>query len=126
MTEVMNAFENAINFDKLDAYMNSLSLSELKAFAKRLGVKEDEDYPDWYGIPNIKFIYQNNVETPKIKYKGKTFYDCDVEDAMWERWVRDDDGNVIPGRDGDYEGFEKFMRDNADEIYDMLEMIMMM
>lgn len=125
MAEVMNAFESAINFDKLDAYMKSLTLPQLRAFAKALGVKEEEDYPDWYGVPGIKFIHPgNNVETAKIKYKGKTFYDCDVEDTMWERWIYDDNDNLIPEREKDMTGFEQFMRDNADEIKDLLEMMM--
>lgn len=43
---------------------------------------------------------------------------------MWERWIYYDDGNLIDGRENDVEGFEKFMLDNADEVYELIELSM--
>lgn len=47
-----------------------------------------------------------------------------VEDTMWERWIRDDDGRLIDGRESDDDGFKKFMLDNKDEVYELIELAM--
>lgn len=43
---------------------------------------------------------------------------------MWERWIRDDDGRLIDGRESDEDGFKKFMLDNKDEVYELIELAM--
>lgn len=43
---------------------------------------------------------------------------------MWERWIRDDDGRLIDGRESDDDGFKKFMLDNKDEVYELIELAM--
>ena len=78
---------------------------------------------NWYGIKGIKFIYLNDWCDPLIEYKGKRFSCYYVEDSMWEEWVHDDDGNVIPEREGDSDGFAEFMKQNADEVITLCEEI---
>lgn len=41
---------------------------------------------------------------------------------MWDRWIRDDDGKLINGRENDDDGFKKFMLDNKDEVYELIEL----
>ena len=83
-----------------------------------------KEYPDWYGIPNVGFIWHNSWDDPEIEYKGKRIDSYIVEDTMWERWIHDDDDNLIPEREKDEDGFEQFMRDNADEVYELIDMAM--
>ena len=39
-----------------------------------------------------------------------------VSSTMYERFVEE-----FPEKDGDYEAFEKYMKDNKDEAYELLE-----
>ncbi len=83
-----------------------------------------KEYPDWYGIPNIGFIWHGNWSDPEIEYKGKRIDSYIVEDTMWERWIHDDNDNLIPEREGDDDGFAKYMRDNADEVCYLIDLAM--
>lgn len=74
------------------------------------------DYPNWYGISGIKFIYYNNVADPDIAYRGRLLNSHVVEDTMWEEYIRDDDGNVVEARERDMTGFEKFMLEKAEYV----------
>lgn len=88
-----------------------------------MGVKPLEDYPNWYGIENIKFIWHNEWADPTLVYKGKEFSCSYVEDTMWERYTHDDDGNYIKERGDDLDGFDKYMLENKDEVYELCEAI---
>lgn len=88
-----------------------------------MGVKPLEDYPDWYGIPNIKFIWHNTQSDPTLVYKGKEFSQYYVEDTMWYRFTHDDDDNFISERDQDFDGFDKYMLENKDDVYELCDAI---
>lgn len=60
----------------------------------------------------------------KLSIKEKRINANIIEDSMWDRWIRDDDGKLIDGRENDVEGFEKFMLDNKDEVYELIELAM--
>lgn len=45
--------------------------------------------PNWYGIEGIKFEWRGAMSTPLLHYKGRTFYDCDIEDALYDNYVED-------------------------------------
>lgn len=77
---------------------------------------EPEEYPYWYGIEGIGFIFQNCWADPLIEYKGKQFSCFYVEDAMWEEF-REDHPH------GTEEEFDQYMRDNKDEVYELCENI---
>ena len=79
--------------------------------------------PDWYGIPNVGFIWRGYWSDPEIEHKGKRINSTIVEDTMWERWIYDDNGNLIPEREADNEGFKEFMKSNADEVYELIELV---
>lgn len=83
-----------------------------------------KELPDWYGISDVGFIWHGEWNDPEIEYKGKRINANIIEDSMWDRWIRDDDGKLIDGREHDDDGFEKFMLDNKDEVYELIELAM--
>lgn len=66
-----------------------------------------KELPDWYGLTGVGFIWHGEWNDPEIEYKGKRINATIVEDTMWERWIRDDDGRLIDGRESDDDGFKK-------------------
>ena len=91
--------------------MNKIDYSAAKAI---LRIFEEKDHPNWYGIPNIKFIWHNEWADPEIEYKGKRCSCYIVEDTMWERYT--EEGN------SDVDKFAEYMRDNADGVYELCEL----
>lgn len=83
-----------------------------------------KEYPDWYGIPDIGFIWYNTQTDPMLEYKGKLINSTIIEDTMWERYTHDDDGNYISINASDEEGFKHFMLHNKDDVYELLETAM--
>lgn len=83
-----------------------------------------KELPDWYGLTCVGFIWHGEWNDPEIEYKGKRINATIVEDTMLERWIRDDDGRLINGRESDDDGFKKFMLDNKDEVYELIELAM--
>jgi hypothetical protein len=83
-----------------------------------------KELSDWYGLTGVGFIWHGEWNDPEIEYKGKQINATIVEDTMWERWIRDDDGRLINGRESDDGGFKKFMLDNKDEVYELIELAM--
>lgn len=83
-----------------------------------------KELPNWYGISDVGFICHGEWSDPEIEYKGKRINATGVEDTMWERWIRDDDGKLIDGRESDDDGFKKFMLANANEVYELIELAM--
>lgn len=71
---------------------------------------------DWYGIEGIKFLPRWNQDF-QIEYKGVIdTAGVTAEETMWDRWSHEENGN------DDYEGFEQYMRDNANEVKDLIDL----
>lgn len=105
--------------------LSAMTYKEIKDLAKALGwdkESEREKLPNWYGIEGIKSIWINSWADPQIEYKGRRCSCYVVEDTMWERWIHDDDDNLIPERENDTDGFEKYMLENADEVRELCEL----
>lgn len=75
-----------------------------------------KEYPDWYGIPNVGFIWHNSWSDPEIEYNRKKINSYIVEDTMWERFKEEH------GEHADEDLFDQYMRDNADEVYYLIEL----
>lgn len=79
---------------------------------------------NWYGIPDVEFIWHGICKDPEIEYQGKRVNAPVIENAMWERYTHDDDGNYISVNASDKEGFSHYMRHNKDEVYELIELAM--
>ena len=79
-----------------------------------------KEYPDWYGIPNVGFIWRNEWSDPEIEYNGERINSTIVEDTMLERFKEEygeDEGNS-----GKFmELFKRFMLNNMDDVYELIE-----
>lgn len=73
--------------------------------------RKPSDMADWYGIPGVKYVSsRNNWSDAQLYYKKCLFNVHDAEDAMWERYGEECSDD-----------FEAFMRDHADEVYELLD-----
>lgn len=103
---------------------NMISTLERDNCIEGILFRKMKELPDWYGISDVGYIWHGEWNDPEIEYKGKRINATIVEDTMWERWIRDDDGRLIEGRESDDDGFKKFMLDNKDEVYELIELAM--
>ena len=78
-----------------------------------------KQYPDWYGIEGIGFIYHGCWSDPEIEYKGKRINATIVEDTMWERYKEDCEEQGVPANDSN---FYTYMIDNAEDVYELIEL----
>lgn len=83
---------------------------------------KNKEFPDWYGIPNIGFIFVNTQSDPLIEYKGRRCSCFVVEDTMWENWIHDDNGNLLTDREKDFDGFDEYMLENKEKVYELCEL----
>ena len=78
-----------------------------------------KEYPNWYGIEGVGFIWHGSWSDPEIEYKGKRINSTIVEDTMWERFKEDcEKDSEIPTEDK----FELYMMVNQDEVYELIEL----
>lgn len=83
-----------------------------------------KELPDWYGIPNIGFIYHNNWSDPEIEYKGKRINTTIIENTMWERF-RDECEEQGKNADDCIDYFDNhYMKEHSDEVYELIELAM--
>ena len=74
-----------------------------------------KELPNWYGIEDIGFIWHGEWADPEIEYKGKRLNVHDIEDGMWEKFVE-----IYQCED--FDKFSEYMKENAEEIYYIIEM----
>jgi hypothetical protein len=79
-----------------------------------------KELPNWYGIPDIGFIWHNEWEDPEIEYKGKRHDSVLIEDTMWAMYKEECKEDVIESSE---DGFGEYMRNNKEEIYALIELI---
>ena len=80
-------------------------------------------YPNWYGIENIGFIWHNSWTDPEIEYKGNKINSTIIEDTMWYEYTHDEYDNYLPDRELDSDGFELFMRENVNKVYELIDLV---
>lgn len=98
-----------------------MTLSEAKAVLNVLKAN-DKPLPNWYGIEGIKFIWHNEWADPEIEYKGRRCSCYIVEDTMWYDYTHDDEDNEIPSELCPEDGFEEYMKENADVVRELCEL----
>ena len=79
-----------------------------------------KEYPNWYGIPDIGYIYYNSWADPNLEYNGKIINCREIEDTMWEYYNEDCKESTIKPTD---DGFGLYMKDNQDLVCEMLDML---
>lgn len=79
-----------------------------------------KEYPNWYGIEDIGFIWRGSWSDPEIEYNGKRLNSTIVEDTMWERF-REDCEEKNWSADEHLSDFVGYMKDNANEVYELIE-----
>lgn len=79
-----------------------------------------KEYPDWYGIKDIGFIWQGSWSDHEIEYKGKRINANIIEDTMWEMFQEESEKSNI---NIDDDNFIIFMRENADCVYELIELL---
>jgi hypothetical protein len=80
-----------------------------------------KEYPNWYGIEDVGFIWHGSWSDPEIEYKGKRINSTIVEDTMWERFREDcEEDGEIPTEDK----FELYMMVNQEDVYELIELAM--
>lgn len=82
-----------------------------------------KEYPNWYGIEDIGFIWHNSWTDPEIEYKGNKINSTIVEDTMWYEYTHDEYDNYLPDKELDFNGFELFMRENANKVYELIDLV---
>lgn len=92
---------------------------DLSAAEAILKIFEEKDYPNWYGIDGIKFIWHNAWADPEIEYKGKRCSCYIVEDTMWKRFNEEMSEEKKPV---DEDKFNLYMKANADSVYELCEL----
>ena len=78
-----------------------------------------KEYPSWYGIEDIGFIWHGEWSDPEIEYKGKRINATIVEDTMWERY-REECEEL--GIDTNLFDFDAYMGENAESVYELIEL----
>lgn len=75
--------------------------------------------PYWYGIEPILFIYHGDWSDPEVSYNGMVVNSYTVEDSMTQLYREHCEEHQIS--DDNYDGFEEYMRENADEVKELIE-----
>ena len=78
-----------------------------------------KEYPNWYGIKDIGFIWHGAWSDPEIEYKGRVLNSTIVEDTMWERYCEDCE---LDGTTPNDDEFELYMKTNTYEVYELIEL----
>ena len=81
-----------------------------------------KQYPNWYGIEDVGFIWHGEWSDAEIEYKGKRINATIVEDTMWERYREECEVN-IEDVDDDYFN-NHYMPEHAEDVYELIELAM--
>ena len=79
-----------------------------------------KEYPNWYGIEDIGFIWHGEWADPEIEYKGHIINSHIIEDTMWERFKEECEELGISAN-AFY--FDTYMGEQAEDVYELLELI---
>ena len=82
-----------------------------------------KEYPDWYGIKDVGFIWRGSQSDPQIEYKGKRINSYIVENTMWERFKEECEEQ---GKNADVciDDFDIYMKEHKEDVYELIELAM--
>lgn len=63
--------------------------------------------PNWYGIEGIGYEWRGAYSDPLLHYKGRTFCNDDIQDALWDNYVE------AGGNPDNNDEWEVYVMDNA-------------
>lgn len=73
----------------------------------------------WCGVPDVYFIWHGTWGDPEVMYKDKLFnLPMDVETPLYNYYCEYCKENGIEESD---DGFAKYVEDNPDEVYEVLD-----
>lgn len=90
-----------------------------KKINRKRPMRESKVTGNWYGIPDIKFVWHNTQSDPGLIYDGKYFNSYDVEDALIVDYREYCEENGIEDRNDD--GFDEWVRNNDYLVYEYLD-----
>lgn len=79
-----------------------------------------KEYPNWYGIEDIGFIWRGEWADPEIEYKGKVLDSIIIENTMWERYNIECKEKGIECNEDYFDNH--YMKEHSDEIYELIEL----
>lgn len=83
-----------------------------------------KEYPDWYGIKDVGFIWRGSWSDPEIEYKGKRINATIVEDTMWGRF-REECEEQGKNADDCIDYFDNhYMKEHSEDVYELIELAM--
>lgn len=80
-----------------------------------------KEYPNWYGIEDIGFIWHGAWADPEIEYKGRVVNSVIIEDSMWENF-RDECHEQGKRADDCMDEFDEYMKEHASDVYELIEL----
>ena len=80
-----------------------------------------KELPNWHGIEDIGFVWHGEWCDPEIEYKGKRLNATIVENTMLERFSEECEELGI-GINTFH--FDIYMREHANDVYELIELVM--
>ena len=81
-----------------------------------------KEFPNWYGIENVGFVWHGEWSDPDIEYKGNRINAYIVEDTMWERF-REECKEEGKNADSCIDYFDNhYMKEHAEDVYELIEL----
>ena len=80
-----------------------------------------KEYPNWYGIEDIGFIWHGSWSDPELEYNGHIINSYIIEDSMWEKF-REDCKEQGKNADACIDEFDTYMKEHAEDVYELLKM----
>jgi hypothetical protein len=79
------------------------------------------EYPDYCGIPEIGYVSNGHYNSAELEYKGHLIPEPYIADTMWDRYEEDCEELGVEPSEKDFDG--RYMKENADVVYELIEMI---
>lgn len=79
-----------------------------------------KEYPNWCGLQDVGLIFHNEWCDSELEYKGKIINANEIEDSVYADYEEFCEEKKI---DISVEGFIEYIKENQDEVYELLNNI---